>query len=349
MTKDHHESKTEQHELYEHYHIDVDAGQGAVRIDKFLTDRIMNASRNKVQDAVKEGNVFVNDKPVKVNYKIKPGDKISVKFPNPKREVEVLAEDIELDIVYEDKDLIVINKIAGMVVHPAYGNFSGTLLNAMKHHLSQHSPEAEPLMVHRIDKNTSGLLLMAKQESAQTNLAKQFYDHTSSRRYVALVWGDMANDTGTIEGNLARSPANRKVMTVIADPQKGKHAITHYKVLERFGYVTSVECRLETGRTHQIRAHMRHIGHPLFNDDMYGGDRIRKGTTFSKYKQFIDNAFKICPRQALHAKTLGFYHPTNGQWMEFDTQLPDDMKQVIDKWRKYAEASISSKQNPQIF
>lgn len=347
MTEHHDDNIDNQQELFEHYEITVDKGQGLLRIDKFLMDRIENASRSKIQDAAKDGNIWVNNKPVKANYKIKPDDIIRVMMPYPQREIEVIAEDIELDIVFEDKDVIIINKPAGMVVHPAYGNYSGTLLNAMKYHLEQNAPGNEPLMVHRIDKNTSGLLLMAKHEQSQIHLSKQFYDHTVNRRYIGLVWGDMDNDEGTIEGNLGRSPANRKMMTVFPKGNAGKHAITHYKVLERFGYVTAVECRLETGRTHQIRAHMKYIGHPLFNDETYGGDRIRKGTTFSKYKQFIENAFKLCPRQALHAKTLGFEHPDNGQWMEFNSKLPEDMRQVMEKWRNYAHASIQSKQNPQ--
>lgn len=344
-----HEMEDEQQELYEHHQITADKGQSLLRIDKFLMDRIENASRTKIQEAAKEGKILVNAKPVKANYKIKPGDDIRIMLPHPQREIEVIAEDIRLDIVHEDDDVILINKPAGMVVHPAYGNYSGTLLNAMKYHLEQNSPDAEPLMVHRIDKNTTGLMLMAKNEEAQTNLASQFYHHTTNRRYIALVWGDLKEDEGIIEGNLGRSPKDRKVMTVFPEGEAGKHAITHYKVIERFGYVTAVECRLETGRTHQIRTHMKYIGHPLFNDDTYGGDRIRKGTTFSKYKQFIENAFKICPRQALHAKTLGFKHPKTGEWLEFNSDIPEDMSLVMDKWRNYAKASIKSKQNPQNF
>ncbi len=339
------ENNDDQQDLYEHHHITADRGQGLIRIDKFLMDRIENASRTKIQEAAGKGHILVNENPVKSNYKVKPGDDIRIMLPEPQREIEVISEDIPLHIVHEDDDVILINKPAGMVVHPAYGNYSGTLVNAMKYYLEKNDPQAEPYMVHRIDKNTTGLMLMAKNEPAQTHLARQFYHHSVNRRYVALVWGDLKDEEGTIEGNLGRNPSDRKVMTVFPDGKSGKHAITHYKVLERFGYVTAVECRLETGRTHQIRAHMKFIGHPLFNDDTYGGDRIRKGTTFSKYKQFIDNAFKICPRQALHAKTLGFEHPVSGKWMEFESELPEDMQKVMNKWRAYAEASIRSKQN----
>ncbi|MCF8218241.1 MAG: RluA family pseudouridine synthase [Bacteroidales bacterium] len=349
MTEQQNENIDNDQELFEHYEITVDKGQSLIRIDKFLMDRIENSSRSKIQDAAKDGNIWVNNKPVKANYKIKPDDHIRIMMPYPQREIEVIAEDIQLDIVYEDKDVIIINKPANMVVHPAYGNYKGTLLNAMKYHLEQNDPGSAPLMVHRIDKNTSGLLLMAKHEQAQTHLSRQFYNHTINRRYLGLVWGDLDNNEGTIEGNLGRSPANRKVMTVFPKGNTGKHAVTHYKVLERFGYVTAVECQLETGRTHQIRAHMKYLGHPLFNDETYGGNRIRKGTTFSKYKQFIENAFKLCPRQALHAKTLGFEHPVSGKWMEFTSDLPEDINKVMEKWRSYAHASIQSKQNPQNF
>lgn len=349
MTEQQNENIDNDQELFEHYEITVDKGQSLIRIDKFLMDRIENSSRSKIQDAAKDGNIWVNNKPVKANYKIKPDDNIRIMMPYPQREIEVIAEDIRLDIVYEDKDVIIINKPANMVVHPAYGNYKGTLLNAMKYHLEQNDPGSAPLMVHRIDKNTSGLLLMAKNEETQTHLSKQFYNHTINRRYLGLVWGDLDNNEGTIEGNLGRSPANRKVMTVFPKGNAGKHAVTHYKVLERFGYVTAVECQLETGRTHQIRAHMKYLGHPLFNDETYGGNRIRKGTTFSKYKQFIENAFKLCPRQALHAKTLGFEHPVSGKWMEFTSDLPEDISQVMEKWRSYAHASMQSKQNPQNF
>lgn len=347
MTEDTTEINDEQQELYEHYQITVDKGQGLLRIDKFLMDRLLNVSRNKIQEAAKAGNILVNGKAVKSNYKIKPTDEIKIMMPHPQHDIEVIAQDIPLDIIYEDKDLIIVNKAAGMVVHPAYGNFEGTLLNAMKFYLEKNDPKAEPLMVHRIDKDTSGLMIMAKNEPAQTHLSGQFYKHETQRKYIALVWGDLKNDEGTIQGNIGRSPKNRKVMTVFPEGESGKHAVTHYKVIERFGYVTAIECRLETGRTHQIRAHMKYIGHPLFNDATYGGDQIKKGTTFSKYKQFIENAFKLCPRQALHAKTIGFNHPVSGKIMEFDSQLPNDIEQVMSKWRNYAQASIKSKQNPQ--
>lgn len=347
MTNEATATNDEQQELYEHYQITVDKGQGLLRIDKFLMDRLLNASRNKIQEAAKAGNILVNGKAVKSNYKIKPADEIKIMMPHPQRDIEVIAQDIPLNIVYEDEDLIIINKAAGMVVHPAYGNFEGTLLNAMKFYLEKNDSQAEPLMVHRIDKDTSGLMIMAKNEPAQTHLAGQFYRHETQRKYIALVWGDLNNNEGTIEGHIGRSPKNRKVMTVFPDGKSGKHAVTHYKVIERFGYVTAIQCRLETGRTHQIRAHMKYIGHPLFNDANYGGDQIKKGTTFSKYKQFIENAFKLCPRQALHAKSIGFKHPVSGKIMEFDSQLPDDIEQVMGKWRNYAQASIKSKQNPQ--
>ncbi|MFO8055283.1 MAG: RluA family pseudouridine synthase [Bacteroidales bacterium] len=341
------EYKGEPYEMYEHHRITADKGQGLVRLDKFLMDRLEHATRNKLQEAMKAGHVLVNGNTVKPSYKVKPGDEIKVFLEKPKRNIEIFPEDLPLDIRYEDPDVVVVHKEAGMVVHPAYGNYSGTLLNAMKHYLQNNEPEAKPLMVHRIDKNTTGLMLMAKHEQAQSCLAKQFYDHNTKRNYIALVWGDIKDNEGTITGNLGRSKKDRKVMTVYPKGDHGKHAVTHYKVLERFGYVTAVECELETGRTHQIRAHMKYIGHPLFNDQTYGGDRIRKGTSFSKYKQFIDNAFKLCPRQALHAKTLGFKQPTTGAWIQLESNIPQDMKQVMDKWRTYAQASINSKQNPQ--
>ena len=349
MTEELNENIDNQQELFEHYEITVDKGQGLLRIDKFLMDRIENASRSKIQAAAKNGNIWVNEKPVKSNYKVKPGDHIRIMLPYPQQEMVVVAENIDLDIIYQDKDVIVINKPADMVVHPAHGNYSGTLLNAVKYYLEQNEPDSEPLMVHRIDKNTSGLLLMAKNEQAQTHLSKQFYNHTINRRYIGLIWGDLENNEGTIEGNLGRNPSDRKVMTVFPKGETGKHAVTHYKVIERFGYVTAVECQLETGRTHQIRAHMKYSGHPLFNDKTYGGNRIRKGANFSKYKQFIENAFKLCPRQALHAKTLGFEHPVSGKWIEFEASLPEDMSQVMEKWRNYTHAGIQSKQNPQNF
>ncbi|PLW97129.1 MAG: RNA pseudouridine synthase [Marinilabiliales bacterium] len=331
------EEHEENQELFEHHRIIVDKGQAPLRIDKFLFARIENASRNKIQMAAKEGLILVNEKAVKSNYKIKPSDIISVVMTHPPREIEVIAEKIPLNIVYEDKDILVVNKEPGMVVHPAYGNYTGTLVNALVYYLKD-DQYSEPCLVHRIDKDTSGIMLVAKNEIAQTRLAKQFFDHSIQRRYIALVWGDFEEEEGTVTGHLGRSKKDRKVMTVYPEGDYGKHAVTHYKVLERFGYITMIECRLETGRTHQIRAHMQYIRHPLFNDQTYGGDAILKGTTFTKYKQFINNCFEILPRQALHAKILGFTHPITGKEMYFDSGIPDDMQQVIDKWRVYINA-----------
>jgi len=327
-------------DLYEHYHFTVDKGQALLRIDKYLTAHIQNISRNKLQLAAKADCILVNDKPVKSNYRVKPLDVISIVLTFPPRDVEIYPENIPLSIVYEDEDLVVVNKNAGMVVHPAYANFTGTLVNALLYHFQNsglpYNEETKPYLAHRIDKDTSGLLLIAKNELAQSRLAKQFFNHTVERRYIALVWGNFDDDEGTITGNLGRSPKDRRVMTVFPEGDYGKHAVTHYKVLERFGYVTLIECRLETGRTHQIRAHMRYIGHPLFNDETYGGNEILKGTTFSKYKQFIANCFKLLPRQALHARSLGFIHPSTGKFVLFESELPQDMQAVIEKWRSYS-------------
>ncbi len=327
-------------DLYEHYHFTVDKGQALLRIDKYLTAHIQNISRNKLQLAAKADCILVNDKPVKSNYRVKPLDVISIVLTFPPRDVEIYPENIPLSIVYEDEDLVVVNKNAGMVVHPAYANFTGTLVNALLYHFQNsglpYNEETKPYLAHRIDKDTSGLLLIAKNELAQSRLAKQFFNHTVERRYIALVWGNFDDDEGTITGNLGRSPKDRRVMTVFPEGDYGKHAVTHYKVLERFGYVTLIECRLETGRTHQIRAHMRYIGHPLFNDETYGGNEILKGTTFSKYKQFIANCFKLLPRQALHARSLGFIHPSSGKFVLFESELPQDMQAVIEKWRSYS-------------
>ncbi|TNE97331.1 MAG: RluA family pseudouridine synthase [Bacteroidetes bacterium] len=326
-------------ELYEHYKFVADKGQEVVRIDKFLLDRMPNTSRNKIQIAAKNGNVLVNEKVVKQNYKIKPGDTVSIVLPYPVRELELIPQDIPLSIVYEDHDLIVINKPSDMVVHPGYGNYKGTLVNALVYHFDN-LPERKdnyygrPGLVHRLDKHTTGLLVVAKTEEALNSLAKQFHDRTTERRYWALVWGDVKED-GTVVGNLARSLKNRKVMQVFPDGDYGKHAVTHYKVLKRFGYVTLVECKLETGRTHQIRVHMKHIGHPLFHDLEYGGDRILKGTTSAKYKSFIDNCFALIPGQALHAKTLGFKHPSTGKFLQFDSELPEGFQQMLQKWENY--------------
>jgi 23S rRNA pseudouridine1911/1915/1917 synthase len=333
----------EEQELYENYRFTVDKGQETMRLDKYLQMRIEGVSRTKVQAAAKASCVLVNDKPAKSNYKIKPLDIISVLLPTPPRELEILPENIPFNIAYEDDDVLVIDKEAGMVVHPGYGNFTGTLLNALAYYFDgkkdKNGNQITPYLVHRIDKDTSGLLLIAKNEEAQIMLAKQFFDHTTERKYNALVWGDFIEDSGTVVGNLARSTKDRRVMAVYDDPEIGKHAITHWTVLERFGYVTLVECVLETGRTHQIRAHLKHIGHPLFNDAMYGGDQILKGTTFSKYKQFVNNCFQLLPRQALHAMTLGFEHPTTHQRMHFESPLPNDIATVLDKWRRYSASS----------
>lgn len=327
-------------ELFEHFRFDVPKGQLLLRIDKFLMNLIPNATRNKIQNAATAGDIYVNDLPVKSNYKVKPLDVVRIMLSHPPFENRVDPENIPLDIVYEDDALLLINKPPGLVVHPGHGNYTGTLVNALAFHfenLPKNSSD-RPGLVHRIDKDTSGLLVIAKTEAAMTHLAKQFENKTSEREYIAMVWGTVKEDEGTIEGNIARHVKDRMQMAVFADPEIGKPAVTHYKVLERFGYVTLVSCILETGRTHQIRVHMKHLGHPLFNDARYGGDLILKGTTFTKYKQFIDNCFKILPRQALHAKTLGFVHPTTGEMMRFNTELPQDMQDCIEKWRNYSKS-----------
>lgn len=327
-------------ELFEHFRFDVPKGQLLLRIDKFLMNLIPNATRNKIQNAATAGDIYVNDLPVRSNYKVKPFDVVRIMLTHPPFENRVDPENIPLDIVYEDDTLLLINKPAGLVVHPGHGNYTGTLVNALAYHfenLPMNSSE-RPGLVHRIDKDTTGLLVIAKTEAAMTHLAKQFEAKTSEREYVALVWGTLKEDEGTIEGNIARHVKDRMQMSVFDDPEIGKPAVTHYKVLERFGYVTLVSCILETGRTHQIRVHMKHIGHPIFNDERYGGNLILKGTTFTKYKQFIDNCFKVLPRQALHAKTLGFVHPTTGEMMRFDTELPQDMQECIKKWRNYSKS-----------
>ncbi len=326
--------------VYEHFRFVADKKQGLLRIDKFIVNKIEHASRTKIQEAAEAGNILVNDVAVKANYRVKPGDVVSIVMSYPPREIEIIPEDIPIDIVYEDDSLLVVNKRPGMVVHPGYGNYTGTLVNALAWHLKDlplfNSQDPRPGLVHRIDKDTSGLLVVAKTEAAKMHLAKQFFDKTTKRTYIALAWGQMENDEGTIVGNIGRSVRDRKQMDVFPpDSGIGKHAVTHYRVLERLGYITKVECRLETGRTHQIRAHFRHIGHPLFNDARYGGDQILKGTTFAKYKQFVANCFKVLPRQALHAKTLGFTHPATGEMMEFDSELPADMVECIEKWRNY--------------
>lgn len=326
-------------ELHEHFRVVVDKGQTPVRIDKYLFERIVNASRNRIQKASEAGFVMANGKPVKSNYKVKPLDVLTVMMDRPRYENDIIPEDIPLNIVYEDQDLLVINKPAGLVVHPGCGNYHGTLVNAIAWHLRD-NPAYDPNdpqvgLVHRIDKDTSGLLVVAKTPNAKTHLGMQFYNKTTRRQYNALVWGNFECENGTIEGNIARHPKDRMQMAVTNDPEIGKHAVTHYKVLERFGYVTLVECILETGRTHQIRVHMKHIGHILFNDERYGGNEILKGTHFSKYKQFVNHCFETCPRQALHARTLGFIHPTTGKEMFFTSELPDDMTLLLNKWRNY--------------
>lgn len=328
-------------ELYEHYSFTAEKGQKPLRIDKYLMNFVENATRTKIQAAAKSGNIYVNGETVKSNYKVKGNDVIKVLFEHPPYENLLVGEDLPIDIVYEDDDLLVVNKPAGMVVHPGHGNYSGTLINALIYHFDNlpNNSSDRPGLVHRIDKDTSGLLVIAKTELAMTHLSAQFKAKTSEREYVALVWGNVEEDEGTIEGNIGRHPKNRLQNTVFfdEDEDKGKPAVTHFKVLERLGYVTLVSCKLETGRTHQIRVHMKHIGHTLFNDERYGGERILKGTTFTKYKQFVDNCFKILPRQALHAKTLGFMHPTKNEFMSFDTEIPDDMMQCIEKWRGYSK------------
>lgn len=329
-------------ELFEHYNFTVDAGQDLVRIDKYLLSKIANTSRSKLQQVAKDGNVLVNDKPVKPNYKVHPNDLISVVLPYPVTEFKLIPEDIPLELVAEDDDLIIVNKPEGMVVHPGHGNYTGTLMNALVYHFDnlpkRDDFETRPGLVHRIDKNTSGLLVIAKTAVALTNLSKQFSSRTSQRRYWALVWGDVIEDEGTITGDIGRSQKDRKIYRVYEEEEGyGKHAVTHYKVIERFRYVTLVECKLETGRTHQIRVHMKYIGHPLFNDPEYGGNRILKGTTFTKYKQFIDNCFKLIQGQALHAKTLGITQPTTNEFLEFDSELPEGFQQLIEKWRAYSK------------
>jgi 23S rRNA pseudouridine1911/1915/1917 synthase len=329
-------------ELYEHFRFKSDAGQKPLRIDKFLYNKLENTSRSKIQAAADAGLIYVNGKVVKSNYKVKPLDEVSIMLTYPPREIELIPENIPLDIIYEDNELIVINKKPGMVVHPGHGNYTGTMVNALAYHLQGKSElfvkgSERPGLVHRIDKNTSGIIVVAKTEFALNHLARQFFEHTTDRTYQALVWGSFKNNEqeGTITGNIGRSLKNRLQMDVFPNGEYGKHAVTHYKVLQNIGYVSLIECKLETGRTHQIRVHLKHIGHPLFNDERYGGDQILRGTTFTKYKQFVNNCFKILPRHALHAKSLGFTHPKTGKRMFFDSELPDDMKLAISKWNNY--------------
>lgn len=331
----------ENDDLYEHHKFVATEGQVPLRVDKFLMNFIENATRNKIQQAAKAGNVLVNDIAVKPNYKVKPKDVVRIVLTYPPHENLLVAEDIPIDIVYEDDEVIVVNKRAGMVVHPGHGNYSGTLVNGLIHHIENlpKNSNERPGLVHRIDKDTSGLLVVAKTEYAMAHLSKQFFDRTTERLYYALVWGDIEEDEGTIEGNIGRSFKNRLQMDVFPEGEHGKHAVTHFKVLERLTYVTLVQCKLETGRTHQIRAHFKHIGHTLFNDERYGGNAILKGTTFTKYKQFVDNCFKVLPRQALHAKTLGFTHPTTGKFLQFNSEVPEDITACLEKWRTYSEHS----------
>ncbi|EKF55662.1 RluA family pseudouridine synthase [Galbibacter marinus] len=339
MLENQQEDFNQQDELFEHYSFTAGKGQEPLRVDKFLMNFIENATRNKIQQAAKGGNIYVNGHAVKSNHKVKANDQVKVLFEHPPHEYLLTPEDIPLDIVYEDDELLVVNKPAGMVVHPGHGNYSGTLINALIFHfdnLPLNSNE-RPGLVHRIDKDTSGLLVVAKTENALSHLSKQFFHKTSEREYMALVWGDLKEDQGVVEGHIGRHPKNRLQMAVFPDGDQGKEAVTHYKVLERFGYVTLVSCRLETGRTHQIRAHMKFVGHTLFNDERYGGDKILKGTTFTKYKQFVENCFSILPRQALHAKTLGFEHPVSGKFLRFETPLPEDMEKCLEKWRQYSK------------
>ena len=329
-------------ELYEHHKFTVDRGQELMRMDKYLLNLIQNTSRNKIQYAAKADCILVNGTPEKSSYRVKPGDQITILMPNPPRDIEIIAEDIPVEVLYEDEDLVIINKTAGMVVHPAYGNYTGTLVNALTYRFQGQRTKTDepvrPLLVHRIDKNTSGILVVTKNEEAQMKVAREFYDHTIERKYWALVWGDFDEEEGTIIAKVGRNLKDRLIMTTFSDDSEyGKHAVTHWKVLERFGYVTLIECQLETGRTHQIRIHMKSIGHPLFNDEAYGGDQILKGTTFTKYKQFVKNCFDLMPRQALHAKQLGLTHPTTEEALFFDSELPADFQAVLNKWRQYAK------------
>ncbi|MEO9965350.1 MAG: RluA family pseudouridine synthase [Reichenbachiella sp.] len=326
-------------ELFEHFRIVADPKQEILRLDKFLMDRLPNVTRNKLQAGIKDGFIKVNDLEIKPNYKVHPGDVVIVALPDPPKDTDIVPEDIQINIVYEDDDLLVVNKEPGMVVHPAYQNWSGTLVNALAYHFenlpTMPNNDGRPGLVHRIDKDTSGLLVIAKSEKAMTSLAKQFFDHSIERTYYALVWGEPSDDKGTIDVNLGRSLKDRRITAAFPDGDFGRRAVTHYEVIKRLRYVSLIKCNLETGRTHQIRAHMKHIGHPMFNDATYGGDKIIKGTTFTKYKQFVDNCFKIIPRQALHAKSLGFIHPSTDKFVQFDSELPDDLKTVIDKWEHY--------------
>ncbi|MDD2797883.1 MAG: RluA family pseudouridine synthase [Bacteroidales bacterium] len=326
-------------EMFEHFRYIADKGQTPMRVDKFLVGRMENGTRNRIQNAAEAGCILANGKSVKSNYKVKPLDVVTVVMERPRREIEIIPEDLSLNIIYEDVDLLVVNKPPGLVVHPGHGNYTGTLVNGLAYHFrndpSFNADDPRLGLVHRIDKDTSGLVVIAKTEEAKTKLSEQFFNKTTKRRYVALVWGTLSNEEGTVEGHIGRSLKNRLEMTVFPEGEFGKPAVTHYTVLEKLGYVTLVECRLETGRTHQIRVHMKHIGHTLFNDSRYGGDEVLKGTHFSKYKQFVQNCFAVCPRQALHAKTLGFIHPRTGEEMYFDSEIPTDMQMLVERWRNY--------------
>lgn len=332
------ELEDQEQELYEHHRIVVDKGQSLLRIDKFLMNRLLNVSRNRIQNAADAGNILVNNKPVKNSYKIKPLDVISIVLPHPPRDTEIYPENIPLNIVYEDDYIVIVNKPAGMVVHPGFNNYTGTLVHALAYHFDQlpnlKGNIARPGLVHRIDKDTSGLLVISKDELSMTHLAKQFFDHSITRKYRALVWGDLEKD-GTVTGYIGRSMRDRKVMDIFDEEEKGKWSVTHYKILERYHYVTLIECQLETGRTHQIRAHMQHIGHPLFSDETYGGNKILKGNATGKYKSFVENCFAICNRQALHAQSIGFIHPHTKEYVHFEAEYPNDMKELIDKWSAY--------------
>ncbi len=334
------EGEEEEQELYEHHRVVVEKGHHLLRIDKFLINRIEAVSRNRIQIACEAGSVLVNSKPVKSSYRVKPMDVVTIVMATPVRETELIPQNIPIHIVYEDDVMLIVNKVAGMVVHPAYGNYDGTLMNALMYHVQKlpkrQTADIRPGLVHRIDKNTSGLLVIAKDEKVMTYLAKAFFDRTIKRSYLALVWGDVKGEGGTVTGHIGRNLKDRKIMQIFPEGDHGKHAVTHYTVVERFKYVTLVQCRLETGRTHQIRVHMKHIGHPIFSDDTYGGDKILKGTTFAKYKQFVENCFQIMPRQALHAKTLGIMHPILKKEIFFDSDLPLDFTTVLQKWREYA-------------
>jgi 23S rRNA pseudouridine1911/1915/1917 synthase len=333
------EEEDGQQELFEHYRFTVDPGQSLLRIDRYLSSRIENTSRTRIQDAANAGNILVNNIPVKPNYRVNPDDLIQIVLPNPPREIELIPQNIPLNIIFEDDDVVVVNKVPGMVVHPAYGNYTGTLVNALMWHFKDlplfSSGDLRPGLVHRIDKDTSGILVIAKNELSLNRLSKQFYDRTTDRRYIAVVWGIPDPENGTITGHVGRNIRDRKIMQVFPDGSQGKPAVTHYKLIENLGYLSVVECKLGTGRTHQIRVHFSYTGHPLFNDSEYGGDRILKGTTFSKYQQFVKNCFQILPRQALHAKSLAFDHPVTGKRLMFESELPDDMRQLIEKWRRY--------------